>query len=57
MIYSSHLRDLLPCGFSAIIKEMKEEHHQWATQFNHQSIQERDNRIQTIQYKNVGLQC
>ena len=55
MIYSSHLRDLLPRGFSAIIKEMQEGHHQWATQLE-QFIQERDDRIQTIQYKNVGLQ-
>ena len=43
------LKDLIPhMRFDSRIKEIQKEHQK--------AIQTRDNRIQTIQYKNVGLQ-
>ena len=49
------LRNIVQCGFDARIKEIQGEHNQQTGQL-HQTIQEQDNRIQAIQYENVGLQ-
>ena len=42
------LKDIVPHGFDAKIEEIQEEHRQ--------AIEEKDNQIQAIQYKNVGLE-
>ena len=49
------LKDIIPRGFGVRIEGIQQEHHQRATQLQ-QAIHERDNRIQAIQYENVGLQ-
>ena len=49
------LKDIVPRGFDARIKEIQGEHNQQTRQLQ-QTIQEQDNRIQAIQYENVGLQ-
>ena len=43
------LKDIVPRGFNARIEEIQEEHRQ--------AIQERDSRIQAIQYENAALQA
>ena len=49
------LKDIVPRGFDARIKEIQGEHNQQTRQL-HQTIQEQDNRIQAIQYNKAGLQ-
>ena len=49
------LKDIIPRGFDVRLEGIQQEHHQRAAQFQ-QAIHERDNRIQAIQYENVGLQ-
>ena len=49
------LKYLIPSGFDARIAEIQEERHQREAQL-YQTITEFGNRIQGIQYQNVGLQ-
>ena len=49
------LKDIVPRGFDARIKEIQGKHNQQARQLQ-QTIQEQGNRIQAIWYDNVGLQ-
>ena len=48
------LKDIVPCGFDAMIAEIQEEHQQQITQLQ-LAITDRDNQIRAIQYENVTL--
>lgn len=43
------IKDILHCGFDAIIEEIQEEHQE--------TIQEWESRIQATQYENIALQA
>ena len=49
------LKEVVPRGFDARIKEIQGEHNQQIRQLQ-ETIQEQDNRIQAIQYESIGLQ-
>ena len=48
MLKEHILKEVVPCGFNARIKEIQEGHQQ--------AIPNRDHQIQVIQYENVTLQ-